>query len=288
MLRTFKLGTAFGIDLYVHWTFWLLPLFFFLQNLSAGTAFAALMVAVVLTVFGCILLHELGHALAARAFGIGTRDITLMPLGGVARLEGTGSTPFQEIVIALAGPAVNVAIAFGMAAGMFVVGIHPFAGLLSQTPTAWEFLLSQVLASNIALVVFNLVPAFPLDGGRVFRAFLEMFTDRLTATEWAAGVAKWLALGFVLLGIFGNPMLLLIAGFIYLAGQAELSMVRQQQRLSRRPQWVDLSAVPPTAVHASAVPDTPNFSGFTWDRQAGCWIEWRDGRPVSACGVVLR
>src|SRR5262245_34997323 len=122
MGRSWKLGTAFGIGLYVHWSFLLAPALVLMNNWAHGLEAAALAVGVVLAVFGCVLLHELGHALMARRFGIGTRDITLYPIGGVARLERMSDSPLEELAIAVAGPAVNVAIAAGLYAGMALAG----------------------------------------------------------------------------------------------------------------------------------------------------------------------
>src|SRR5438128_272069 len=125
MGRSWKIGTAFGIGLYVHWTFLLAPALVLMNNWDRGLETALLMVGVILAVFGCVLLHELGHALMARRFGIQTRDITLLPIGGVARLEGMGNHPGEEIAIAAAGPAVNVIIAAGLWLGMALAGLAP-------------------------------------------------------------------------------------------------------------------------------------------------------------------
>ena len=189
--------------------------------------------ALVLAVFGCVLLHECGHALAGRWYGIPTRDITLLPLGGVARMERMPPTPLGEIMVALAGPAVNVAIAL-VIAGAFVVRnglagvtnarIDPFAGNFAE----------QLMILNVFLVVFNLIPAYPMDGGRVLRAVLTWPLGPARASLAAAYASMAIALGFVGLGLWGaGPFLLLIGVFIFLAARATAARARQQLQAAR-------------------------------------------------------
>src|SRR6188768_2690380 len=191
MFSSLKLGNPFGIGLYVHATFWLLPLFVFLGGVMGGDVSGATMdVAVLFAVFGCVVLHEVGHALAARAYGIGTRDITLYPVGGVASLERMPERPGREIAIALAGPAVNVVLAAGLFAGLLAgVLINPL-GLGSPEPGGIEAFASRVMIANVVLAVFNLLPAFPMDGGRVLRAILAIGMPRTSATAAAVGVGS--------------------------------------------------------------------------------------------------
>src|SRR5437588_5579857 len=183
MFRSWKLGTAFGIGIYVHWTFLLLPAWVFLSNWGPGPAGVALyLVLLTVAVFGCILLHELGHALMARYFGIPTRDITLTPIGGIARLERMTDEPSQELLVALAGPAVNVVIALLLAPLVFVAMVGKLwvppteaARLLAASPAELLFTyFVSLFAANVGLVLFNMIPCFPMDGGRVFRALLSM------------------------------------------------------------------------------------------------------------------
>ncbi len=174
MSRSWRLGTAFGIGIYVHWTFLLVPLYVLLTASTSGGADSVLFpLTFVAALFGCVVLHELGHALMARRFGIGTHDITLLPIGGVARLERMSEKPWEEFWIAIAGPAVNVVIAAALALGLYLApGWAVYESALVQ-------LAGYLLTANIMLVVFNLIPAFPMDGGRVFRAVLTPWLGRL-------------------------------------------------------------------------------------------------------------
>jgi Zn-dependent protease len=220
MNNSWHLGRYAGIDVRIHWTFLLLPVWICFSSLAAGSGAAAATVAVafVLAIFGCVVLHEYGHALTARRFGIGTRDITLLPIGGVASLQRMPRNPWQELAIAVAGPAVNVVIASALFIGL------PFLVAASLLPVGVTTFLTKLAWVNVVLVVFNLVPAFPMDGGRVLRAILALTMPYHNATRVAVGVGRFAALGLGLLGLMtGNFMLVLIAGFVFLAGSAELA-----------------------------------------------------------------
>src|SRR5260370_5892104 len=232
MLRSLRVGRFFGIDVYLHFSFWALPIFYILMTRSFSLVTAAFAIAFVFVMSFCIVLHEFGHVLTARAFGIATRDIILTPLGGIARLERMSEKPVEEILIALAGPAVNVVIVAVMAPLLYAIGMpkeNVGNGIGNMNQFVWT-----VAGANVMLVLFNMLPAFPLDGGRVFRAFLSFFTDRLTATR----VAVYVSFGFAALmamGVFiGAYSLLLIAGFIVMAGQLELMMLKRVEEVRRR------------------------------------------------------
>ncbi len=229
-----KIGSVGGIGVYIHWTFWLLIAVYLVSaTAQAGLAAGLMAVLFVLSIFGCVLLHEFGHAGAAAAFGIPTHDITLLPFGGVARLARMPSKPYQELIIALAGPAVNVVLAVGLLCLLAVgVVIGDRVPLLAGTD-----LLSQLLVVNIVLVLFNLLPAFPMDGGRVLRSLIAMRTSHLRATEIAARIGRWMAFGFGVYGLLqSNFGLLLVAGFVYFAGTMELLAVRAQAAAQGHPQ----------------------------------------------------
>lgn len=213
-----SLGRIAGTEVRIHLTFFLLVAWFaIIAGNRGGQAAAVDAVAFVLAVFACVLAHEYGHVLAARRFGIGTRDITLLPIGGVARIERMPEKPTQELIIALAGPAVNVVIA----AVLFLffgagVGLDP-AAVENQTIG----FATRLALVNVLLVAFNLIPAFPMDGGRVLRALLSYRLDRAFATRIAAGVGQAMAFGLGFLGLFGNPLLIFIALFVFLAASQE-------------------------------------------------------------------
>ena len=215
-----RIVTIAGIPIYVHGTFAVLVLFFLASGLSEGRGVGAAVSGVVfiLAIFATIVLHELGHALAARHYGIQTRDITLLPIGGVARLERMPDVPRQELWVALAGPAVNLVIAM-VCWALFVAATGAFP-VLTLDPTATGFV-GRFTAVNIALAIFNMVPAFPMDGGRVLRACLAERIDYVRATEIAANVGQGLALVFGLVGLLANPWLVFIALFVWMGASAE-------------------------------------------------------------------
>jgi Zn-dependent protease len=234
---SFRLGRLAGIDIYVHYTFLIfLAVIGFSGFLETGNvASAALGIGLTAAVFGIIVLHELGHAMAARYYGIPTRDITLLPIGGVARLERMPDKPGQELVVALAGPAVNVVLAviFGVLSGFDAI-LHPGAAL-----TVTGEIVHYLYVVNVFLVLFNLIPAFPMDGGRVLRALLALRIGAPQATEIAAKIGKVIAVLFVFAGLFGVPgvfesniMLLLVALFVWTGADAEARAYRTRAGLS--------------------------------------------------------
>jgi Zn-dependent protease/predicted transcriptional regulator len=229
-----KVGTFAGIDVYVHTTFLMLIAWVGFAHWQEGRSLTAALagVAFVLVLFLCVLLHEFGHALTARRYGIGTRDITLLPIGGLAQLERMPDDPRQELWVALAGPAVNVAIAIVLAVVWFVTD-----GVLQPGATGVETasVLERLVLVNIVLVLFNLLPAFPMDGGRVLRALLAMRMPYMRATQLAATVGQGMALLFGLVGLFANPFLIFIALFVWIGAGQEAAQSEMRSALGGVP-----------------------------------------------------
>lgn len=236
MRWSFKIARIAGSEVRIHYTFLLLLAWIAYssyqsaQTPEAGTAAALSGVAFTLGLFFCVLLHEFGHALAARAFGIPTPDITLWPIGGVARLQRMPDRPWQELVVAVAGPMVNVVIA-----GLLIAfaGVQFHLGNFPSLDDPQAFLVVKLAWVNIALVLFNLIPAFPMDGGRVLRALLAMVMPHALATLIAGRIGQVLAVGFAIAGYFYDPMLIFIAIFIFMAAKQEIAYAQMKEAAHR-------------------------------------------------------
>jgi Zn-dependent protease len=235
MKPSWRIAKIAGIDVFVHVTFLILVAWVgvahYLQNRNWIDAVSGLLFIIAL--FAIVVLHELGHALMARRFGIQARDITLLPIGGVARLERMPDDPKQELLVALAGPAVNVALA----AILFAI-LAPISGVaaLHQMEFVGGDFLSKLMWINIGLAVFNLLPAFPMDGGRVLRAVLAMRMDYLQATQVAASIGQSMAFLFGFAGLLsGNPFLVFIAFFVWMGAAQEASMTQIRSALGGIP-----------------------------------------------------
>ena len=242
MKWSWRIGSIAGIALYVHATFVLLLAWVAISDYQRSHSASSALIGVVfvVAVFATVVLHELGHALWARRYGIKTRDITLLPIGGVARLERMPREPKQELLVALAGPAVNVLIAGLLYLWLAATGGMP--AFLDSASLSSGFLdrtfIAQLLAVNVWLVLFNLIPAFPMDGGRVLRAVLAMRNrDYARATEIAARVGRFFALVFGILGMFvvNNPFLVLIALFVWLGAAGEAAAAQTSVMLGGVP-----------------------------------------------------
>lgn len=226
MAGSFSLGKIAGIKVYIHWTFSLLILYIIYTHYKAGENPEQILWAIffIMSIFLTVFLHELGHALAAKNFNIQTKDITLLPIGGIARIERIPEKPGEELIVAFAGPLVNLLIAFCCWFFITIPAMDELTKALSGPVGPHNFLLVFFIV-NVWLAVFNLVPAFPMDGGRVLRALLSFITERYKATTIAARIGQILAFGFILLGFSNNPFLILIGLFILFGAQAEMEMV---------------------------------------------------------------
>lgn len=218
-----SIGRIAGTAVRIHVTFLLFLVWIGGANyVSGGAAAASSSVIFMLLLFLCVLLHEFGHIFTARAFGVQTPDVTLLPIGGVARLERVPEEPREEFLIAIAGPAVNVVIA----ALLYLFGnadLQPQH--LAAVESARVSMVDRLAAVNLFLAIFNLIPAFPMDGGRILRALLGLRLGFTRATEIAASIGQWCAFLLGFLGLFGNPMLIFIAIFVYLAATSEAHLV---------------------------------------------------------------
>lgn len=225
MRWSWRIGRLAGINVHMHATFLLLVAFIVLGSWAETHNATAALLAVlfVLAIFACVVLHELGHALVARRYGIQTRDIILLPIGGVARLERMPDKPVEELKVALAGPAVNVLIAGGLFLLLSAFDLRPELSNLSLSSGGF---FERLVAVNIWLALFNLIPAFPMDGGRVLRALLATRRDYTQATLTAAHVGQALALVFGFIGLFKDPFLLFIALFVWMGAESEAATVQ--------------------------------------------------------------
>ncbi|MBI3928214.1 MAG: site-2 protease family protein [Armatimonadetes bacterium] len=233
---SWTIGRLAGIQIRVHATVLIL---FLWVGLVAGRSQLLQGLAIIVLVFGVIVLHELGHALMARRFGIATREIVLLPIGGLARLEKMPEQPRQELLVALAGPAVNL-----------VLALVALAALQLPLPEGPMLLAGSAFTVNVMIGLFNLLPAFPMDGGRVLRALLSTRMSSARATRYAAEVGQLMALGFGATGVLaGNPMLVFVALFVFMGADAELTASRVHSVLAgqrvREAMAVEFAALSP-------------------------------------------
>jgi Zn-dependent protease len=240
MFPSWKIARFFGINVFIHWTFWLLPAWVILthsdnvENLGLGMHLLLLG-----ALFVCVVMHEFGHALTARHFGIGTRSITLTPLGGVAQLERMSHQPWEEFCIAIAGPMVNVVLAMILGTGLLAW----YLLLPSLVHTSIYTFFIYLLGLNVLMIVFNLLPAFPMDGGRVLRSILSHVFGLLQGTRIAVGIGATCAIlmGFAGVVLLHNPWIPLIAVFVIWAGNRELTALKMEEQERLR---MSMEAVP--------------------------------------------
>lgn len=232
MKKALLLGKIAGIKVQIHWSFLLLILWVAFIGIMGNISTVGILwnIFFVLVLFGCVVLHELGHAITAQKFNIQTKQITLLPIGGVASLEDFPEEPKEELLITLAGPAVNILIA------LLLYLVIPFDFFRELDQEQMQQFFSEISArnflfllfyANIILAVFNFIPAFPMDGGRILRALLSMRMDRVRATQISANLGQFVALLFFFFGLFYNPFLALIGVFVFFGAQGENIMIQQ-------------------------------------------------------------
>ncbi len=225
VFNTFKLGRAFGIDVLLHWSFLLLPLLIVAVSISQGDSLqlAALRMAFLFVILGSVLLHEIGHALAARCFSIPTQDIILTPVCGLARLQHAPATPWQEIAVAVAGPLTNCVIAMAMGGIILAFG----GSLQLERDLFGDSFWVAVFWVNALLFLLNLLPIFPMDGGRVLRALMAQYWNGTKATWVAARLGQLTALALACIGAYQHNLALVVIGaFLILAAQEEVKNLR--------------------------------------------------------------
>ena len=223
------LGRISGIKIFIHWTFLILILWIIGSGVARGLSTVSILwyLGFVMAIFACVVLHELGHSLTAKKYNIPTKDITLLPIGGLARFEKLPEEPKKELIIAIAGPIVNFVIA-GLIYIIWDKKSYDPEELQIITADNFIFLFMSV---NLFIGLFNLIPAFPMDGGRILRAALSFKMSRVKATNIASVIGQFLAIGFVFLGFFANIFLILIGIFVYLGARAEAEYVQSRSLL---------------------------------------------------------
>lgn len=230
-MKSLTLGRIAGIRILMHWTFLILLAWIVFSEIGKGNDLRAIVTTLlfVMAIFACVVLHELGHSLMAKRYGIETKKITLLPIGGLATLEKMPDEPREELWIAVAGPAVNVVLAILL---FIFIPIDQIRNQeeINTALTAQNWVIS-LFTVNVLLVVFNAIPAFPMDGGRILRALLAFKMDRVKATQIAASMGKFFAIAFVLIGLFYNPFLILIGIFVYFGAHSENIIVQHMDLL---------------------------------------------------------
>ena len=246
-------GRLFGIQFRIHVTFFLLLLYVFFSDIKEGFGQAGLSVLFVCLIFVCVVIHELSHSLVARHFGREPRSITLLPIGGVAAIDMMPNRPSQEIAISIVGPITNIVIAIALA----LVGGSSMAAAINKGTnlTASQSFLVNLIAANIILAIFNLIPALPMDGGRIFRSILALKFGFLRATLWAVATGKVIAVMFVVCSFHGQNFPLALIGFFIFAGanneeQQAIYLTMLAQRppdLTIPPEYINLKQDDPIA-----------------------------------------
>ena len=240
MKLNLHLGKYFGIPVTLHWTFIFLPLItvYWAMTKGADTSTILLLLGLVLLIFICVVLHEFGHALMAKRYGIKTKDIILLPICGLARLERLPDRPLHELFVAIAGPMVNLVLALLIAVSLlFLPAVS--TSVIAELSHAHISIVSFpfiLVAFNLAMVVFNLFPIFPMDGGRILRSLLAMKLQPSQATTWASYIGQFFSVLIVLAGLwFGDYVLSMTGVFVFLLAAREQRIVKHNDYMHQAP-----------------------------------------------------
>ena len=293
LFRPLKIGRIAGIDIFLHWTMWLFPIFILARGFVLYSSDETLVQSLlVLGVYGCLFVHELGHIWGARILGLALRDITLFPIGGYDRLAEISDRPWKEIRFAVVGPLVHGIIA-GIIALVFLAAGWTLTPRLDSPEPFVETYFNRLFWLNVLLAICHVIPAFPMDGGRLFRGALALSAGRLRATEVATLLGSFIALGFIICGMLWVSLvwwLILLGIVVHVSGQQELMSVRFFAFL----QHTELPGVGRSPIHVpidqllddEVKPVAPDFTGMTWNPKNRLWIAWKNGEPVSANALV--
>ena len=237
MKANLNLGKYFGTEIQIHWTFFLLIVWIIFSEIINRGAFDYGLLdkilfnfELVIAIMICVFLHEMGHLLAAKKFGIKTERIVILPIGGISTQHKTSESPKEEFLITLAGPLVNIIIAIIL---YFAIPVREYVRfdfgqfLTAMNDFSLQTFLFYVFIANVVLVLFNLIPAFPLDGGRLLRAFLDVKLDRERATTIATTIGHIIAIALIVFGLSVSPILVLMGIFLFIGGYSENRSVHQ-------------------------------------------------------------
>ncbi|MCE9534090.1 MAG: site-2 protease family protein [Planctomycetes bacterium] len=291
--RSLPIGRFTGADIVLHWSMWLLPVLVLIRGLYLySTDEALLQFSLAFGVFSCVFIHELGQLLAANRLGLGIRSLTIYPIGGSAQLSEVSERPWKELRVSCIGPATHLIIAAAISFGL-VFSDRSLSPHLDSPIPFLETFFNRLFWLNVMLATLHVIPAFPLDGGRIFRAALALSAGRLRSTEVAALLTSFIALLFLICGMIwmSHVWWLIAMGIvIHISGQQELMKARYFASLQR--QLPDVSPRTPIMIPIEQLldeesrPNESDFTGMIWNPRNHLWIVWRDGQPVSANALV--
>jgi len=294
LFRSLKFGCVLGIDIFLHWTMWMLPLFILGRAIVLyDPTEAVLQIALVFGIYVGLLLHMMAHLAIAQWVELGIRDVTLYPIGESIRLSEVSERPWKEIRVAIAGPIVYVVIALAIAGVFVAMGLWLTPRPDSPEPSYVERYFNRLFWLNLFLAILQVLPAFPMDGGRIFRGALALTSQRLRSTEVSSMLSSLIALLFLIFGMVWISWawwMIAMGIIIHVSGQQELMTVRYfaslQMPESPLPTGSPILVPMEQLFDEETRPREPNFTGVTWNPKNRLWIVWRNGQPVSANALV--